>query len=94
MSHLVNVRLDEERQRRVRVLRERGIALSDVVRDAIDERFEALRNRESPIDVQSLIRRVFEQFPDAANQPAREYNPHDRRAARQAIRRKLRREKP
>ena len=39
---LFNVRLDPDRRRKVRALRARGIALSDVVRAAIDERFATL----------------------------------------------------
>src|SRR6202011_845098 len=49
-SRLVNVRLDEERVRKAQTLREHGVALSDVVREAIDERFAALRQSESPPD--------------------------------------------
>ena len=41
-SRLVNVRLDADRLRKVGRLRERGVAMSDLVRQAIDERFEAL----------------------------------------------------
>ena len=35
-SRLVNVRLDEERLRKAQTLRESGVALSDLVREAID----------------------------------------------------------
>ena len=41
-SRLVNVRLDADRLRKAQTLRARGMALSDVVREAIDERFAAL----------------------------------------------------
>ena len=89
-SHLINVRLDSERLRKVRTLRERGVRLSDVVREAIDERFLRLR-LESEADVKTLIRKIFEQYPDPPGLPARGYQVHDRGAARQAILRKLRR---
>jgi len=89
-SHLINVRLDSERLRRVRTLRERGVRLSDIVRQAIDDRFLQLRS-ESGADAKTLIRRMFEQFPDPPGLPARGYNVHDRRAARQAILRQIRR---
>lgn len=49
--------------------------------EAIDERFLELRS-ESPPDVTTLIRRIFEQYPDPADLPPREYDVHDRRAAR------------
>jgi hypothetical protein len=88
-SRLVNVRLDAERLRKAQRLRERGIALSDVVREAIDERFLDLRPESRP-DVKTIVRRIFEQYPDPADLPSRDYDVHDRRAARAAIRRKLR----
>jgi hypothetical protein len=88
-SRLINVRLDPERLRKARTLRERGIRLSDVVREAIDERFLRLRPEPQP-DLGALIRNIFEQFPDAPDLPPRGYDIHDRRAARQAILRKIR----
>jgi hypothetical protein len=92
-SRLINVRLDADRLRKAQRLRERGVALSDVVREAIDERFSELRS-ESPPDVKAIVRRIFEQYPDPADLPPRDYDVHDRRAARGAIRRKLRPARP
>ena len=89
----MNVRLDEERVRKVQALRERGVALSDVVREAIDERFAALRQAESPPDVRAIVRGIFERYPDPVDLPPRDYDVHDRHAARAAILRKLRRVK-
>jgi len=89
-SRLVNVRLDAERLRKTQRLRERGVALSDVVREAIDERYSKLRS-ESPRDAKTIIRRIFEQYPDPPDVPPRDYDVHDRHAARRAILRKLRR---
>jgi hypothetical protein len=40
-SKLVNIRLDAERLRKTVVMRERGLSVSDVVRDAIDRRLAA-----------------------------------------------------
>ena len=88
-SRLLNVRLDEERVRKARTLRERGIALSDVVREAIDERFANLPRSESPTDVQAAVRRIFDRYPDPPDLPSRNYNVHNRRAARAAILRRL-----
>jgi hypothetical protein len=89
-SRLVNVRLDAERLRKAQTLRERGVALSDVLREAIDERFASLRRLDSRPDVRTTIRRIFEQYPDPPDLPPRDYDVHDRRAARTAIVRKLR----
>jgi hypothetical protein len=88
-SRLINVRLDSERLRKAQRLRECGVSLSDVVREAIDERFLRLRSEPQP-DVKTLIRRIFERYPDPPDLPPRDYDVHDRRAARQAIVCKLR----
>ncbi len=92
-SQLINVRLDAERARKARTLRERGIRLSDVVREAIDERFLRLRS-EPRADVKTLIERIFEKYPDGpGGLPPRDYDVHDAEAARRSIRRKLRAER-
>jgi hypothetical protein len=55
--------------RKAQTLRERGIALSEVMREAIDERFTELRQRESQPDVRTIVRRIFEQYPDPLDLP-------------------------
>lgn len=90
-SRLVNVRLDEERLRKAHSLREQGLALSDVIREAIDERFDQLNRSRKVRDVRNIIQRIFEQHPDPAGLPSRAYNVHDRKAARTAIIERLRR---
>jgi hypothetical protein len=93
-SRLVNVRLDADRFRKAQTLRSRGIALSDVVREAIDERFAALERPVSPEDVRAMIRRILDEHPDPPDLPPRDYDVRDRRAASAAIVRKLRRLRP
>lgn len=90
-SRLVNVRLDEERLPKAHMLREQGLALSDVIREAIDERFNQLNRSRKVRDVKNIIQRIFEQHPDPAGLRPRAYNVHDRRAARAAIVESLRR---
>jgi hypothetical protein len=90
-SRLVNVRLDEERLRKARVLREQGLALSDVIREAIDQRFEQLHGSRKVRDIRNVIQRIFQQYPDPAGLPPRAYNVHDRKTARAAILKKLHR---
>jgi post-segregation antitoxin (ccd killing protein) len=90
-SRLVNVRLDAERVRKAQTLRERGITLSDLVREAIDQRFLELRRPDWQPDVRAIVQRIFERYPDPLDLPSREYDVHDRRAARAAILRRLRR---
>ena len=93
-SRLVNVRLDTDRIRKVRTLRERGLGLSDVVREAIDERYAALHRSTAPLDARALLRDIFEQHPDPPDLPERDDDLHDRRAAGAAIMRRLRRSRP
>lgn len=88
-SRLVNVRLDEERLRKARMLREQGFALSDVIREAIDDRFEQLNHARTVRDVREIIQHIFQEHPDPADLPPRAYNVHDRKAAQTAIRRSL-----
>ena len=86
-SRLVNVRLDADRLRKARILREGGVALSDVLREAIDERYGALRRTSTGVDATELVRSIFEEFPDPVTLPSRGYDVHDRKSARAAIRR-------
>lgn len=90
-SRLLNVRLDENRLRKVRKLRETGVTLSDVVRDAIDARYEALARPMTARHAMAVINRILEQYPDRTDQPARSYDVHDSRAAHAAISRALKR---
>jgi hypothetical protein len=89
---LVNVRLDAERARKVRRLRERGVPLSTVVREAIDDRFASLDRSATRRDVKIIIARMFDKYPDPPDLPARGYDVHNRLAARRAILRKVRSE--
>ncbi len=89
---LVNGRLDDERARQVRELQEEGISLSDVVREAIDQRYAVVQARGTE-DLAAMIGRIHEMYPDPPNTPPRDYDPHDRKQARAAILRKLNRER-
>lgn len=85
-SRLVNVRLDEERLRKARTLRETGVTLSQLVRDTIDTRFEEVAARR---DVAAIMKRIFEQYPDPHRLRRPTCDVHDRRQARKAILRRL-----
>lgn len=93
-SRLVNVRLDEERLRKARLLREQGLALSDVIREAIDDRFDRLNRSRKLGDIRNIVERIFEWYPDPSGLPPRSYNVQDRKAARTAITEKLGRRAP
>jgi hypothetical protein len=89
---LVNVRLDPARLRKARALRKRGIALSDVVREAIDVRYGQMQSTPRS-DVTAIVRRIFDEHPDPTDLPERGYDVHDRHAARRAIVRTITRRK-
>jgi hypothetical protein len=88
-AKLVNVRLDEERLRKAKVLRESGVALSDLVREAIDARFDSLRAGLTPADAPAILDRILERYSEPAGVPTRGYDVHDSRSARAAIAKKL-----
>jgi len=88
-SRLINVRLDEERVRKARKLRDHGIVLSELVREAIDSRFDALAKPGDVLNVDALIDRLFERYPDPPDLPPRTYDVKDASQARSAIRRRL-----
>jgi len=90
-SRLVNVRLDPERDRKARALRDSGVALSDLVRDAIDRRFDELAGSATPAEVRRRLDAILAAHPDPSNLPPREHDPHDRRQVRAVIARRLRR---
>jgi hypothetical protein len=79
-SRLINVHLDADRLRKALSLRKSGIALSDVVREAIDERYAKLRQTTAR-DTDALMERLFDEHPDPPDLPARDYDVHDRQAA-------------
>ncbi len=73
------------------MLRRRGVVLSDLVREAIDRQFEALNGQANQRDVRAIVERILEQYPDPPDLLARPYDLRDRKQAREAIARKLRR---
>jgi hypothetical protein len=92
-SRLVNVRLDEQRIRKARKLRAGGIPLSSLVRDAIDQQYDRLVASAKPRDVEAIMRQIYDRYPDPPDLPPREYDVHDRVAARNSIFSKLRRKR-
>lgn len=90
-SRLVNVRLDEARLRKIRRLRAEGIALAEVVRDAIDARHDAITGQPSRHNAADVVRRILEAHPDPARQRRRRYDVHDAASARGGIETRLKR---
>jgi Arc/MetJ-type ribon-helix-helix transcriptional regulator len=90
-TKLVNVRLDEEHLRKVRALRERGVALSDVVRDAIDATYDEVAAPARATNAAELIAQIHAEHPDPPDLAPREYDVHDAASARAAILARLKR---
>jgi len=67
------------------------MALSDLVREAIDERFDELAGSGTARDVKAVMERIFERYPDPPDLAPRGSDVHDRDEARRAIIGKLRR---
>jgi hypothetical protein len=89
-SRLVNVRLDEERLRKARALRKKGITLSDLVRTAIDERYQQAISSRGPRDMREILARLDSEYPLTAKDfPPLQYDVHDRHQAAAAIRKRL-----
>ncbi len=91
---LLNVRLDADDARLVSQLRQAGVEISGIVREAIRAehgRRVGRRGRPRPAEVMAAI---YAALPDPPGLPRRRYDMRDRRAARRAIVRKLRRVRP
>jgi hypothetical protein len=88
---LLNVRLSPEDARRAAELREYGIQISDVVREAI--RAEYLRRRPGEPGHRRpslIVKEILEALPDPEDAPARGVDAADRHAVRRHIADKLR----
>lgn len=91
MTHrLVNVRLDPDRLEKARRLREDGLTLSDLVREAIDRRYEQLVGSRKRSNADAIMAGIYEEHPDPPDLPPRDYDVHVADEARQAVRHKLR----
>ena len=87
---LLNVRLSPDDARRAKALREAGIPVSRVVREAIRAEYERRvatpRGRRRP---SSIVTDILAALPDPADLEPRAFPPDDRRALRRHVTRKL-----
>jgi hypothetical protein len=88
---LLNVRLDAGDARRAKALRDEGVAISALVRDAIraeyDSRIARSRGRRRP---SLVVAAILASLPDPPEMPPRSFEPTDRRAVRRHVVTKLR----
>jgi hypothetical protein len=88
---LVNVRLSADDARRAAELREDGVQISDVVREAIRAEYLRRRPGKSRDRRPSLVvKEILAALPDPADMPPPAVDPTDRHAVRRHIAAKLR----
>ena len=90
---LLNVRLDQDDEARVRALRARGANVSRVVREAIRAEYERRAGVPGPEDVESVLGAIYRSHPPRPGEP-RPLRLHDRHRFRRAVARRLRRGDP
>ena len=86
---LVNVRLSDEDAGKVAELRQQGVELSELVREAVRARHLALRPRLEPGDVRGLLAAIYARHPLTRREERAQVDATKRRDANAFIRRKL-----
>ena len=83
---LLNVRLGEDDARKVARLREAGVQISRLVREAIRaEHDRRLGRREAPRHPAEIMAEIYAAYPDPPGLPARRVDLRDRKAVRRAV---------
>ena len=89
---LLNVRLPPDDARRATHLKQQGIQLSRVVRDAIRTAYdEHVGRRRGPQRLSALIEEIYRAVPNSAPRRQPGYDLRDRRSVRRAIVTRIRR---
>jgi hypothetical protein len=84
---LLNVRLGDDDARLVRILRDRGVSISTVVRNAI--RAEALHKRTGPRDITAILSEMDRLYPTLHPARGQSVDGTDRKLRQKIIRKKL-----
>lgn len=90
-SRLLNVRLSPEDERLVERLRARGISISDLMRRAL--RSAAAQAAQEPVDAGAVVDELIARFPTVPNASRARVEATDRRAVREHIVKRLRRQR-
>jgi hypothetical protein len=91
-TRLVNVRLGADDAALVAALRQDGVELSSLVRDAIRQEYGRRRRRLRAGDVDALLAAIYARHPDPETSFASGPDVHDRRAFAEAVGRRVRSE--
>jgi hypothetical protein len=89
---LLNVRLNDEDARIADHLRRAGVEISSLVREALRAEYARRKNgRKDRRPASEILSEIYARNPAPPDDPARDYDVHDRNQAREAILRKLKR---
>ena len=92
---LINVRLAPDDARMAAHLKQQGVQLSSVVRDAIRVAYDQhARRRQRPQRLSALMEKIYLEVPDRGGQPRPRYDLRDRKSIRRVIVARLRRRRP
>ena len=92
---LLKVRLAPDDARMAAHLKEQGVQLSSVVRDAIRVAYDQhARRRQRPQRLSALMQKIYLEVPDPGGQTRLGYDLRDRRSIRRVIVARLRRRRP
>lgn len=87
---LLNVRLDAGDARRAKALREAGVPISSLVREAIRAEYERrLARKRGQVRPSRVVADILASLPDPADLPPRSFEATDREAVRRHVVRKL-----
>lgn len=89
-SRLVNVRLGPEDAALVAALRQDGVELSALVRDAIRQEYGRRRRKLRAAEVDALLAAIYARHPDPKPAPEAGPDVHDRRGFAEAVGRRVR----
>jgi len=83
---LMNVRLNDEQTAKAKWLREQGVEISQVMREALEAEYERrVLKRRTPGEIDAMFREIYEKYPDPEGLPPRGFDLRDRKAVREFI---------
>jgi Arc/MetJ-type ribon-helix-helix transcriptional regulator len=87
---IINVRLSKEVEQKIKVLRKEGVAVSALVRDAVNQAF-ARRGKKTVKNHVGILKAIHAQYPAEYHSLGKHYDLADRKQARAAMLEAMRR---